>query len=257
MRRRPFLSLLPPLMLPLATRAGAVQINTSGQEANLLKFDPKNEAMPGLVVELMRSLSRIDPGLQFKGAEVLRMVRRIEEDLANGTLELFFGLVSNEARRARFLIIEDPVLYVQYTQLAVNADDPITVQSLSDIRALGSEGIIGVPQGSAFVDYLKAVGGLSIDDGTPSVDGTITKLQKRRVRFVYFGGVVLQRYLRERGLEREIRLLPARFNRENVCLAANRQIEPAKLARVRRALESMKASGELAALQARYGVLDR
>lgn len=256
MRRRPF-CLLPLLHPTLAWPATSLEIRTSGQEANLLKFDPKNEAMPGFSVELMRALTRIDPALQFTGAETLRTVRRVEEDLAKGTLELFFGLVSNEARRARFVLVEEPPLYVQFTQLAVNADDPISIQALADIRALGSEGIIGVPQGSAFVEYLKAVGGLSVDDGTPSMDGTLAKLQKRRIRFVFFGGAVLQRTLRDRGLEREIRLLPVRFNREPVCLAAHRQIDPIKLARVRRALEAMKASGDLAALQARYGVAER
>lgn len=228
------------------------QIRTTGQEANTLKFDPANLKAPGFSVELMRELQRANPDLRFVGQEVLRPVKRIDLELESGVLDVFFGLVRTDARESRLQVFD--TLYTQAAQLAVRASDPVAVQTLEDIRALGLDGSIGVPKGSAYADMLRAEGGLLLDDGVASVTATLRKLITGRVRFVFFSDALLRKYIQDEGLEQKIRLLPARFSTQEVCLVASRQAPPEMVARLRAALERLRASGELRRLQDKYQV---
>ncbi|MDC8784504.1 substrate-binding periplasmic protein [Roseateles koreensis] len=230
-------------------------IRTSGQSENLIKFDPDNAAAPGLSIEVMRAIERIDPALKFVGQEVLRPVSRIDLELEAGSLDVFFGLVRNQARQEKYVVLSAP-LYRQFTQLAVRGDDPIEIQTFDEIRTLGGAGVVGVPRGSAYVEQLKALGGLVVDDGAVSVENTLKKLLKGRVRFVYYGGTVLRKQLHKDGLEGRIKLIPTRFNREDVCIVVSRKTEPKLATRIEQAVQRMRGSGELSAIQEKYGVRD-
>lgn len=241
------------LWLPGARAQGTVwQVRTTGQEANILKFDPANPKAPGFSVELMRELERATPELRFVGQEVLRPVKRIDLELEAGVLDVFFGLVRTESRESRLQVLD--TLYTQAAQLAVRASDTVAIQSLDDIRALGPKGSVGVPKGSAYADMLRAEGGFLMDDGVASVTATLRKLVTGRVRFVFFSDTLLRKYIQDEGLEQKIRLLPARFSTQDVCLVASRQAPPEMVARLRAALERLRGSGELRRLQDKYQV---
>jgi polar amino acid transport system substrate-binding protein len=229
-------------------------VKTSGQEANVIKFDPKNSAAPGLSMEVINALARVDPGLSFVGQDVMRPVRRVELELTSGDMEVFFGLVRNEARESQFTVIKSPALYVQFTQIAVAANDTIDIQSLDDIRKLGPNGIIGVPQGSAFVEFLKSQGGLTIDDGTVSLSSTLKKMLVGRVRFVYFGGAVLKKQIEDDGLVGKVRVLPKRYKSEEVCVMFSKNASPKLVERIQRGLNLLQRSGELDQIRTKYGV---
>lgn len=237
---------------PAQAQTGPVTLRTTGQEANTLKFDPGNLQAPGFSVELIQALEKRDPRLKFSGQDVLRPVKRIDLELEAGTLDVFFGLVRTPAREAKLQLLD--TLYTQSGQLAVRASDPVAVQSWDEVRTLGPAGVIGVPKGSAYADLLRAETGLSVDDGVASVSATLRKLLSGRVRFVFFSDVLLARYLRDEGLEADIRLLPTRFSTQEVCLAAARQADPAALARLRAALDGLRRSGALRQLQDKYQV---
>lgn len=239
--------------LPFASEAQEAPMlaRTSGQSDNLIKFDPRNAAAPGLSVEVIQAVQRIDPTLKFVGQGVMRPLRRVEADLAAGKIDVFFGLVRDSERAAKHLVLSPP-LYSQFTQLAVRSEDPINIKTFDEIRPLGEAGIIGVPRGSAYVDHLKGLGGLRVDDGVASVSSTLQKLIAGRVRFVFYGSAVLRKYIQEDGLEAKVRLLPTRFNSVDVCVMAARTADPQLVLRIERALERLRASGELAAIQEKY-----
>ncbi len=240
------------LLMPDRSEAQQLVFRTTGQEANTLKFDPGNAEAPGFSVEAMRWIEQRQPNLRFVGQELLRPVKRIDLELESGALEVFFGLVRNDAREAKFHVLD--VLYTQYGQFAMRSGDRVSVQSLDDVRALGDNSVIGVPKGSAFADFLRAQPGLVVDDGVASVSATLRKLMTGRVRLVFFGGAVLRKYIQDEGLEQQVRLLPTRYLQTEVCVMASRGIEPLKLQRLRDALEQLRSSGELRRLQEKYQV---
>lgn len=240
------------LLMPVTSWAQPLVYKTTGQEANTLKFDPGNASAPGFSVEAMRWIERHHPDIRFAGQELLRPVKRIDLELESGALEVFFGLVRTEAREAKLQVVD--VLYTQSGQLAVLSGDPVSVQSYDDIRALGENAVIGVPKGSAYVETLRAQPGLVVDDGVASVSATLKKLLAGRLRFVFFGGAVLRKYIRDDGLEQQVRLLPTRFAVQEVCLMAARGMDPQKLSRLRAAFDALRRSGELKRLQDKYQV---
>jgi glutamate/aspartate transport system substrate-binding protein len=153
--------------------AAAVSLRTVSQEANTLKFDQSNKQKPGLSIDVMHALERIDPDLHFMGLENTYPTKRIESALGQNELDVFFGLLKSPERERHMRFIESPVLYQQRDQIAVNSDDSVNVAGFDDIRRLKTNGVIGVPQGSAYIDYLKKQSGLIVDDGTVSVVNTL------------------------------------------------------------------------------------
>ena len=234
--------------------AASVVFNTVSQEANALKFNPSNPARPGLSVEVMRALERLDPEIHFTGLQHLYPTKRIESELEHNHIDVFFGLIKSPARKSKMAFLDSPVLYLQLDQIAVNMDDSVEVGSFNDIRKLKADGIIGVPQGSAFIDFLNKQGGLTIDSGTVSVVNTLRKLLARRIRFVYFGGAVIRQYIEAEHLESKIRILPAVFNSEPLYIVTSRQLDPVRLTRLTAALNALVKSGELAKIQQKYRV---
>jgi glutamate/aspartate transport system substrate-binding protein len=240
-------------MLAVA-KGDSIVLRTSGQEANLVKFDPKNASAPGLSAEVITAISRVDPNVSFVGQEVMRPTRRIELELNAGELDVFFGLVRNDLRESQLMVIKNPPLYVQFTQVAAAADDLVDIQSFEDIRKLGAQGVIGVPQGSAFVEFLRSQGGLLVDDSAVSVSLTLKKLLAGRVRFVYFGGAVLKKQIEDDGLTKQIKILPRRFRTEDVCVMLSKSVDPKFVVRIQRNLNLLQRKGELDQLRQKYGV---
>lgn len=237
-----------------AAPAGTLLLRTVAQEANTLKFDPRDPEAPGFSVEVVRELERSDPGLRFEGLADYVPTRRIEAALKAHEIDVFFGLIRTPERLQVMNFVDAVPLYTQYGQFAVRRTDLIELTTLDEVRSLGPEGVIGVPQGSAFVDYLKKQGGLTVDDGVVSVVATLRKLLAGRVRLVYFGGAVLANYLADEGLDTQIRILPTRFNTEGVYVVTDKALEPAKAQRLSAALARLQDSGFLTRLRLKYKV---
>ena len=252
---RSVLLLLTALFLPFSgASAGPLVLKTVSQEANTLKFAPGKPDAPGFSIEVIRELSRVDPDLTITGTDTYFSTRRIELALQANEIDVFFGLIKTPDRMWAMDFVESSLFYTQYGQLAVKADDPVQVRTLTDVRALGRDGVIGVPQGSAFVNFLRIQGGLSVDDGAVSVVATLEKLLRGRIRFVYFGGAVLAGYIRDGGLNGKIQILPPRFNTERVYVVTSKALAPDRRKRLEADLSLLENSRVLDRLRAKYQV---
>lgn len=242
------------LSLAAPLQAAPLILQTVSQEANTLKFDPKSPDEPGVSVEVMREIERIDPEIKFVGLENYYPTRRIELEIEKGGLDVFFGLIKTPARALKMDFLDGGVLYTQYGQLAVNLHDNVVINSFDDIRKLKTDGVIGVPQGSAFVEYLKNQGGILVDDGAVSVTATLQKMMLGRVRFVYFGGAVLNNYIQDEKLGDKVKILPVRFNAEDVYIVTHKSLSPEKQAKLAAAFNQLVKSKFLERIRAKYGV---
>lgn len=227
-------------------------LRTSAQEANILKFDPSSETSPGISMEVIRWLEKHDPQLSFSGLEDMKSITRIVHELSNGSMDVFFGAVNSPERRKSVVVLD--TVYKQQGRVAVRVGDALDIKNLSDLKALGAEDYVGVPQGSAYAQQLINIGGIAVDDGVVSVGSTIKKLVLGRVRAVYFSGQVLVKYIKDEGLEDKIKILPAKFHEEDVCVMVSKSISVEKLARLKKALAALVSTGELDRLRKKYGV---
>jgi polar amino acid transport system substrate-binding protein len=236
-----------------ATAASAGAFQTASQAGIPFKFNAKSPDKPGICIEIVQALVRVDPELSFLGLERELPLRRIEADLLSGQLDVFFALIRTPEREAlRFL--SSPVLYAVNHQVAVRADDTVSVSSLDDIRSLGRDGVILTTQGTAYPQYLDDFKGLLVDASTTHNGQLLKMLLAGRGRFFYQGDSTLRHQIKADGLEGKVRILPAVFKVDEQLVAYSPQLPVQRLGGLRKALELLNKNGELQRLRSRYGL---
>ena len=209
------------------------------------------KVVTGLCIDIMRAIEKIDPEIRFSGEQQTMPQARASSLMERGELDVLFCLNKNAEREKKFLVVE-PALYEVHYKLAVRSDDEVDVQSFDDIRKLGSQGIILVNFDTASVKFLQDIGGLKIDSSGLTQEVNLRKLVGGRGRFYYRHELGLRGELEAGGFSREVKLLPAVLDRQEQFVIFSRSADPAAVARVEKALERLKVSGELAKLKAKY-----
>lgn len=232
-------------------QAGLVVLRTASQEGLRAKFDIGSRERPGVCIEIMQALQRLDPELHFTGIADSMSTARVEKELETGRLDVFFGFLKTPERLRRFQFA-DPPLFMQSSRVAVRSDDPVRVMSFDDIRALGLNGVILATQGTAHVSFLNKQGGLIVDDGARTSDANLRKLVMGRGRFYYQGDLNLGFDIQAYGYAGRVRMLPVTFNHEGQYVVFSRRVSAVVVARVARGLQELERRGELQAIYRRY-----
>lgn len=235
-------------------QAQGLTLQTASQEGVPFKFDLRNTAQPGICIEIVRALERFDPGLHFAGLEREMPLRRIESELAAGSLDVFLALIRTPEREAALHFLAEPMLYAVHHQVPVRAGDTVSVETLDDIRRLGRDGIILTTQGTAYPQFLDGHAGLIVDKSSNHNGHILKMLLAGRGRFFYQGDSTLRHQIQADGLGAQMRILPAVFKTDEQLVAHAPQLPAAKLARLQRALDLLQRSGELVRMRGRYGL---
>lgn len=251
--RRPFIAL--PLALAAGAAAAGEALRTVAQSGMNLKFNVSGEGPPGFCIDYIQALQRVDPGLQFSGLDDALPLTRIEGDLAAERIDLFFALLKTRERAARFRFVEVPALYNVRHQVAVRADDAVSVRNFDDIRALGPQGVILATRSTGYPNFLADQPGLIVDAGASDNLRNLRKLINGRGRFFYQSDATLRHLIEAEGLQASVRILPAVFHADSQLLAHSPGLAPERLARVITAMRAIELNGNAARLRAAYGLL--
>lgn len=240
----------PPLLAEVPLR-----LRSCSQAELPLKFDLGNAERPGICVEIIQALQRLDPGLLFDGLQRSLPLKRVAQELVTHQLDVFFSMIDTPERlRLGVDFLDAPVLYESRHQVAVRADDPIQVRSLRDIAALGDQGVVLTTHGTAYAEYLQGQPGLQLSRLTLSNSRNLKMLLLGRGRFFYHAGTTLRSQIALEGLEGRVRVLPTVFKVDAQRVAFSRRLAPAARQRVVAALRLLEQRGELQALRERYGL---
>ena len=117
----------------------AIELKTIGFDSSKPKFNPDNKERPGLSIEIMNEIEKIDPDIKFVGKNELVSRKQADDKVARGDIDVFFGLYKNPERE-KVVLFSNP-LYPLHNKLAVRADDSISVSSLEEVKALGDNGV--------------------------------------------------------------------------------------------------------------------
>lgn len=231
-----------------------VVLRTAAEAGVPHKFGRPGEVPAGFCTDYIRALVAHDPGLHFEGLQQYLPVLRIERELAAGTLDVFFGLLSNAARLERYRFVEQPPLYISRHRVAVRADDREVdaVQGFDDIRAMGEQGIVLATRGTAYTSHVLCQPGIKVDDGATDHLQNLRKLLRGRGRFFYQSEGMLRELIKAEGLQEQVRLLPAVFAAEPLLVARAATLEPARVARLTSAMQALESDGTAARLRAQY-----
>lgn len=238
----------------LPGHAASLPLRSAAQTGFPHKYNVGGAGPPGFCIEYIHALTQIDAGLTFGGLDEMRPTLRIEQELATGRVEVFFGMLKTPEREALFRFADSPRVYTIHHQVAVLAADVQAdrLRTLDDLRTALGQRVLLTTRGSGYGKYLQEQMGFNVDDGATSIDQNLRKLVNGRARFLYDSESSLRRAIQANGLQAQVRILPAVFRRQDLLLAHAPTLPADHLARVVAAMQALEASGGAARLRAAY-----
>ena len=238
------------LALALPARAAEpIQLRTAMQSGSLAKYAPDDAAAPGLCLEMLRAVERIDPGLRFVGLELRAPLLRIERLLAQCEIDVFFCLLKSpeRMRHGRYL----PVPLYRIRQMAVQRiADTTELRGMADLVAAGLKKPVLVTQGTLLAETLQRAN--VVTGVAPSEREALQMLQLGRTDVVYGQDVNLLRNIRAAGLGDRMRLSPTVFQEDFQYATVSKQMSPELEQRLTQALQQLERDGSLRAIAEKY-----
>ena len=240
-------------LIQLNMPAAALTLRTASQTGAEPKFIlMKDGKAKGLEIDIIKAVQKEDPGIRFTGLENFMPFKRIKLEMEKGKLDCFFGFSFTRERAEKFLFINPPLYMIEY-KLVMRADDPFEPESFDDISALGKDGVILTLFGTAGTDILKEQGVPIIDDMGKTVPALLKKLELRRGRFVFYQSFSTIYAINQLGAGNRFRLTKKNFSSQGHYVAFPRATTSLDVVnRVKRALNKVRASGELNQIVTKY-----
>ncbi|MCJ8300350.1 MAG: transporter substrate-binding domain-containing protein [Pseudomonadales bacterium] len=213
-----------------------------------------NPVIAGLCIDIMRAIEKTEPRVKFRGDQQYLPFSRIHSMLDKGSLDVFFGLAKNSQRLKKFTYIDMP-LYSVHHVVAVRADDDVDVTTFAQIKALGQQGMLLTVNNTATHRYLNMQGGLIVDASSQNVPENLRKLLAKRGRFVYNHHLGLIDSINRENYSKKIKILPTNFRSYQHYVAFSKSVSADKIAIIRRALQKLQQTGELAEILKKYTVI--
>ncbi len=231
-----------------APAAAPILLRVAAQEGTEPKFiqDGKDRIV-GLCVDIFRAIERIDPGLLFVGDQQWMPLIRAYHEVATRRHDALCAVQHTTERDRDYVLIEPPLFPIHY-RLIVRADDDVVIDSWNDVRKLGKNGVVLANRGYATTDFLIAQGGLEINASATSPIMNVQKLVAGRGRFFLHRSPGLNGFIARAGAQDKVKILPQVMSTAPLHMAMGRHVDADTVARVRRAIEQMEKSGELARL---------
>ncbi|MGQ3052545.1 MAG: substrate-binding periplasmic protein [Roseateles sp.] len=238
------------LSLAAAASAQELQLRTAQQSGSLVKYDPDGAASrPGLCMEVLRAVERLDPGLRFTGLDQQVPLKRVERLLAEGLVDAFFCLLKSPEREKQWRYAAVPLYTIRHVVLQ-RADDARHFDSLPDLAAAGRDKRVLVMRGTALARRLVAAG-VAIAE-VASEREALQMLTLGRADVIYGQDINLQRHVSDNRLSEKLRFGRTVFQEEAQYLALRADLPAAHEERLTLALRRLERDGTLRQLAEKY-----
>lgn len=250
--RRGFLALCCALLVGGAaaqTGPAVVSLRTVQQSGSIAKYAASSDApLPGICMEILRAVERVDPGLRFVGVESRAPLRRVERMLAQNEIDVFFCLLKSPERAQQWRYLPVPLYRIRH--MVVQRIGAPEITSLRDLVATGQQKPVLVTQGTLLAQTLARAH--VVTGEAPSEREALQMLLLGRTDAVYGQDVNLLRNLRESGLSDRLRLSPTVFQEDVQYATVSRQLPAEIEQRLTLALQTLDRDGQLRAIADRY-----
>lgn len=233
--------------------ATGMEISTVAQDSAPKYTRGTDGKIQGLCIDIMEAIEAIDPRIHFKMPQQFIPFKRMERDLKLGSIDAFFGFSSSAQRVIDYEFVTIPLYTVKYV-LAARIDDPDAIGTLDDLRKLGNDGIVLTLFGTVDAEFLRAQGGLQVDDKASTVTALLAKLDGKRGRYAYYHDLGLMHALRGSALSGKFRVLPFVVRESQHFVAFSKKSDPAKIQAVQWALQKLDDTGRLKAIYKKYSL---
>lgn len=233
-----------------AAPAQDLTLRTVQQSNSIIKYDPDGGPQkPGLCMEVLRAVERVDPGLHFTGLEQQVPLRRVERLLADGQVDVFFCLLRTPDRERQWRYVPGPLYGIRH-MIVQRVDDGRPVDSLLDLATISQVKPVLVARGTSLARRLDAAG-VNLTE-VSSEREALQMLTLGRTDAVYGQDINLLRQIRDSRLGDRVRLGRAVFHEEPQYLAVRSDLPGATVERLADALRRLEREGVLRQLSEKY-----
>lgn len=240
------------LFLAISFLINGMEIKTAYQDVYpkfiIKTVDGKTE-LSGLCIEILKAIEKADPNIKFVAANEFFPFTRIDAGLTSGEIEAFIGLVKTKEREEKYQFIYD--LYQTGMKIVARSDEKAKINSLDDIKNLGSDAVILALYGTVQSKTLKEKG-FNVDDGAKGVNDNFLKLINNRGRFFYQSDLSVFATIKENNYQNKVKVYPNVFEQNWQCFVFAKNAPKEKVDAVKAALDKIKKSGELDKIIVKY-----
>ncbi|TXI21947.1 MAG: transporter substrate-binding domain-containing protein [Roseateles sp.] len=236
-------------LLALTAQAQDLTLRTVQQAGALVKYDPASPLKPGLCLDILRAVERVDPGLRFTGLRNVVPLKRVERLLADGEVDVFFCLLRSPDRERQWRFLPVPLYGIRQV-VVLRADDPRPFDSLADLARASLTRPVLVARGTILMRRLDAAN-VQINE-VNSEREALQMLMMGRTDAVYGQDINLLRHIREAGLDGKLRLGRNSFGDELHHVAVRSGLPAAQQERLTQALRKLERDGVLKQLADQY-----
>lgn len=205
----------------------------------------------GLCIDMIKAVEKKLPEIKIISNKGFIPFKRIQANLYNGKIDVFFGFAKNRNRLKKYIFIDIPLYEVNHV-IAVRRDDNIKINTFDDIRKLMGDNRILTNFGTATENFLNKQGGLEVDSGGKDLTKNLIKLILKRGRFVYFHDIGLISTIKRDLKKTDIKILPTSFRKYHHYVAFSRKVPKKVIEKFVSAIKKLSNNGDLKRIQEKY-----
>lgn len=237
------------LALPCATALAASPVlRTMMQEGSAPKYFLQDGAPAGHCPDILRALERADPQLRIDIDVRPSSIRRMEDHLKAGHIDLICGLLETPLRNGIAYRIPTPVYFVR-ERLVGRRDDALKVNTVQDLAQAGDW--VATQSGASYAEALRSVG-VKVDDSSGDSAQALRNVANKRVRFYYTNELTAAYYIKLGDWDKQLAMLPVVLQQTPSYLWASRQLDADTVERLERAMAKLNKDGVLKRIYLNY-----
>ena len=225
-----------------------IELRTAAQLSPPKYYTQPNGTIGGIGVDVLRAIEKVDPKIRFTGDQTYIPFARIQTLVASGELDFFVGIGLDEERQDKYAYLPQVVYYTR-DGIFVLSNDPIKLNSLTDIKAIPGHRVI-TSQASAQLKEIASFG-LNIDKSAQTAEASLRMRLGGRARFLYSTEVAIIPIARNLGVLDKIRMAYVNAS-EARYIIMSRHLSAAVQQRLRLAVDQLERSGELRRIADRH-----
>ena len=223
-------------------------LRTIAQEGSAPKFMDGAAAASGHCPDILAAIERTDKTLKFAVDAQSAPIKRIENELKAGRIDLVCALLDTPWRNEIAHRIETPLYHLQ-ERLVGRRDDNAPIRSVQDLAQGGD--VVVTQSGASYATDLRNAG-VKVVESPGGSAVALRNVESNRARFYYTNALTGAYYLRAEGLGSQLRLHPGVLKSTPSYLWIGRHVDPATVQKLDKALQQLKRSGELERIYQRY-----
>lgn len=238
------------ILVCLPAQAEDLTLRTVQQGGSLVKYDPDGgPERPGICMEVIRAVQRLDPGLQFSGLDQQAPLKRVERLLADGLVDVFFCLLKSPERERQWRYAAVPLYTIRHV-IVQRADDPRHLDTLPELAAASRDKRVLVMRGTALARRLLEAG-VAITE-VSSEREALQMLGMGRADVIYGQDINLRRHIQEARQGDKTKFGRTVFQEEPQYVALRADLPAVHEERLTQALRRLERDGTLRALAEKY-----